>query len=165
MSSNIGVITVRMITRYTYLLAQICLIRRIIGKGPRQVILPTRHLQLLKHIKISVMSGSPQIGQDQWVADFIKEFLREGLRLETFEMTWFGWKRYYLRAGGLVCQALLCLDVERRFVVKVTGEARMDKEMKEKLERLLRSKRVEVHRPVKPITGEELSEEDTARVG
>lgn len=130
------------------------------GKGPRPLILPTRHLQLLKHIKISVMSGSPRIGQDQWVADLVKQFAKEELRLETFEMTWFGWNRFHLRAGGLVCQALLCLDVERYLVIKVTGEARMDKEMKEELEQGLRSQRVEVHRPIKPITGEELSEED-----
>ena len=137
--------------------------RRFIGKGPRQVILPTRHLQLLKHIKISVMSGSPHIGQDRWVADLIKNFVKAGLRLETFEITWFGWKRLYLRVGSLVAQALLCLDVERHFVIKVTGEARMEKEMKEELERDLRSKRVEVHRPVKP-TGEELSDDDTEQV-
>ena len=86
------------------------------------MILPTRHLQLLKHIKISVMSGSPHIGQDQWVADLVKQFVKDGLRLETFEMTWFGWKRYHLRAGGLVCQALLCLDVEKYLVIKITGE-------------------------------------------
>ena len=95
---------------------------RIIGKGPRQVVLPTRHLQLLKRIKISVMSGSPHIKQDQWVADLVKQFVKDGLRLETFEMTWFGWKRYHLRAGGLVCRALLCLDVEKYLVIKVTGE-------------------------------------------
>lgn len=147
--------------KYTTLLAHICLIRRSIGKGPQKVTLPTRHLQLLKHIKISVMSGSPHIRQDQWVADLVKLFLEEGLRLQTFEMTWFGWKRYYLRPNGLICQALLCLNVERHFTIKVTGEARMDKEMKEQLERVLRSKHVEVHRPVKP-SGEELSDEDTA---
>ena len=161
MYSNIGATTVR---ECTIQLNQVCLIRRMIGKGPRQVILPTRHLQLLKHIKISVMSGSPHIGQDQWVADLVKQFVKDGLRLETFEMTWFGWKRYHLRAGGLVCQALLCLDVENYLVVKVTGEARMDKEMKEELERVVRSKRVEVHRPVKP-TGEELSDEDEPQAG
>ena len=127
------------------------------------MILPTRHLQLLKHIKLSVMSGSPHIGQDQWVADLVNQFVKEGLRLETFEMTWFGWKRYYLRTGGLVCQALLSLDVERHFVIKVTGEARMDKGMKEELERVLRSERVGIHRPIKP-TGEELSDEDTGQV-
>lgn len=147
--------------KYTTLLAHICLISRTIGKGPKKVTFPTRHLQLLKHIKISVISGSPDIRQDQWVADLIKLFLKEGLRLETFEMTWFGWKRYYLRPNDLICQALLCLNVERHFTIKVTGEARMDKDMKEQLERVLRSKHVEVHRPVKP-TGEELSDEDTA---
>ncbi len=123
--------------------------------------LPTRHLHLLKHIKISIMSGSPHIGQDQWVADLVKQFMKEGLRLETFEMTWFGWKRYHLRAGGPVCQALLCLNVERHFVIKVTGEARMDKKMMEELEQVLRSKRVVIHRPVK-TSGEELSDEDVA---
>lgn len=126
------------------------------------VIFPTRHLQLLKHIKISIMSGSPLIGQDQWVADLVKQFVKDGLRLESFEMTWYGWKRYHLRASGLVCQALLCLDVEKYLVIKVTGEARMDKKMKEELERVLQSKRVEVHRPVK-VTGEELSDEDEAQ--
>ena len=40
----------------------------------------------------------------------------------------------------------------------------MDKEMKEELERVVRSKRVEVHRPVKP-SGEELSDEDEAQTG
>lgn len=164
MYSNIVAITVRIPSDCTIQLTQICLIHGIIGKGPRQVILPTRHLQLLKHIKISVMSGSPHIGQDQWVADLVKQFAKEGLRLETFEMTWFGWKRYHLRADGLVCQALLCLDVERHLAIKVTGEARMDKEMEGKLERTLRSKRVEVHRPVKP-TGEEMSDEDEAQAG
>ena len=38
----------------------------------------------------------------------------------------------------------------------------MDKEMKEELERVLQSKRVEVHRPVK-VTGEELSDEEEAQ--
>lgn len=127
--------------------------------------LPTRQLQLLKHIKVSVISGSPHVGQDQWVADLVKRFVKDQLRLETFEMTWFGWKRYHLRAGGLVCQALLCLDVERHFLIKVTGEARMEKKMEEELERVLRSKRVEVIRPVKPITGEELTDEDEAQAG
>lgn len=128
------------------------------------MILPTRHIQLLKHIKISIMSGSPHIGQDQWVADLVKQFVKVGLRLETFEMTWFGWKRYHLRADGLVCQALLCLNVERHLVIKVTGEARMNIEMKEELERILRSKRVEIHRPVK-TSGEELSDEDEVPAG
>lgn len=122
--SNIGAITVRLPSECTIQLTQICLIHRIIGKGPRQVVLPTRHLQLLKHIKISIMSGSPHIGQDQWVADLVKQFVKDGLRLETFEMTWFGWMRYHLRASGLVCQALLCLDVEKYLVIKVTGEVK-----------------------------------------
>ena len=99
------------------------------------------------------------------MADLVKRFVKDQLRLETFEMTWFGWKRYHLRAGGLVCQALLCLDVERHFLIKVTGEARMEKKMEEELERVLRSKRVEVIRPVKPITGEELTDEDEAQAG
>ena len=40
----------------------------------------------------------------------------------------------------------------------------MEKEMKEELERVVRSKRVEIHRPIKP-TGEELSDEDEAQAG
>ena len=129
------------------------------------MVLPTDRLQLLKHIKISVISGNPHVGQDQWVADLVKHFAKIQLKLETFEMTWFGWKRYHLKATGPVCQALLCLDVERDFVIKVTGEARMEKKMEEVLEQVLRSKRVAVHRPVKPTTGEELSDEDEAQGG
>ena len=124
------------------------------------MILPTHHLQLLKHIKISVMSKSPHIGQDQWVAELVEHFVKNRLSLETFELTWFGWKRYYLKANGPVCRALLCLEVQKSFVIKITGEARMEKNMEEELEQGLRSERIEVRRPVKPVTGEELSDED-----
>ena len=36
----------------------------------------------------------------------------------------------------------------------------MEKKMEEELEQGLRSERIEVRRPVKPVTGEELSDED-----
>ena len=145
-------------------LAHSYLTRLILGKGPQKLILPTHHLQLLKHIKISVMSKSPHIGQDQWVAELVEHFVKNRLRLETFEITWFGWKRYHLRANGPVCRALLCLDVQKIFVIKVTGEARMEKKMEEELEQGLGSERIEIRRPVKPVTGEEMSDEDEVQL-
>ncbi len=133
------------------------------GEGTKRVVLPTRHLQLLKHIKISVISRESftgQISQDESVADLVRQFAKDGLELETFEMTWFGNKRYHLGNDSLVCQALKMLDVGNHFSVKVAGEARMQKAMQDDLKRVLRSRNVEIHRPVKAGTGEELSDED-----
>lgn len=131
------------------------------GEGTKQVVLPTRHLQLLKHIKISVISRESsvyQMSQDESVGDLVKQFAKDGLKLETFEITWFGNKRYHLRKDSLVCQALQMLNVKKHFAVKIAGEARMEKAMKEELERVLSSRKVEIHRPVKAVTGEELSD-------
>lgn len=130
------------------------------GDGPRLVVLPTRHLQLLKHIKVSVISRHPCDDQHRWVADLIKQFQKDCLKLETFEVTWFGWVRCHLRKNGPVCQALRLLQVGRLFIVKVTGEARMDKETQQDLERSLISRKVEIQRPVKANTGEDLSDDD-----
>lgn len=130
------------------------------GVGPRSVVLPTRHLQLLKHIKISVISRQPLDKQHDWVAGFIKELLKEEIKLESFELTWFGWERLKLTRSGAVCQALQLLKVERQFVVVVTGEARMEKEMQEQLEQTLLPRKVEIRRPVKAVTGDELSEDE-----
>ena len=134
------------------------------GDRSNRVVLPTRHLQLLKHIKISVMSRGGQRNQDEQVAGLVKQFAREGLALvlETFEITWWGQDRYYLRADSPMCMALGSLVVERHFIMKVAGEARMERGMKDQLERILLSKGkrivVEIHRPVKD-NGEELSDE------
>ena len=128
------------------------------GEGLKPVTLPTRHLQLLKHIKISSVSREPYRGQDETVAAFVRQFARERLKLETFEFTWFGWMRYRLEKEGSISQALQSLDVERLFVIKITGEARMEKAMQEELERVLPSKaRVEIHLPLKK-NREELSD-------
>lgn len=124
--------------------------------------LPTRHLHLLKHIKISVVSRQAQNGQSEWVADLIKQFVKDDLRLETFELTWYGWSRLSLRVDGLVGQALHLLQVSRTFVIKITGEARMEKAMQEQLERSLTSRKVEIQRPVKAATGEDLSESESS---
>ena len=134
------------------------------GDRSNRVVLPTRHLQLLKHIKISVMSRSGQRNQDEQVAELVKQFASDGLGLvlETFEITWWGQDRYYLRADSPMCMALGSLVVERHFIMKVAGEARMERGMKDQLERILLSKGkrivVEIHRPVKD-NGEELSDE------
>lgn len=129
-------------------------------EGRKSVVLPTRHLQLLKHIKISVVSRHAQKGQREWVADLIKQFVKDDLKLETFELTWYGWARYPLAVAGPICQALRLLQVSKSFVVKMAGEVRMEKAMQEELEKSLMSKRVEIQRPVKGIAGEELSENE-----
>lgn len=128
------------------------------GESTKQVVLPTRHLQLLKHIKISVISGVPHPRQDQSVANLVRQFVKDGLKLETFEFTWFGQARYHLRKDSDVCQALRILDVQNSFSVKVGGLARMEKRMQDDLETILQSRKVEIHRPVKAVTGEELSD-------
>ena len=132
------------------------------GARSTLVVLPTRHLQLLKHIKISVMSRGGQRNQDEQVAELVKQFAKDGLALETFEITWWGQDRYHLRAESPMCMALGSLVVERHFIMKVAGEARMEKGMKDQLERILVSKGakivVEIHRPVKE-NGEELKDD------
>ena len=132
------------------------------GARSTRVVLPTRHLQLLKHIKISVMSRGGQRNQDEQVAELVKQFAKDGLALETFEITWWGEDRYHLRADSPMCMALGGLVVERHFIMKVAGEARMERGMKDQLERILLSKGarivVEIHRPVKD-NGEELDDD------
>ena len=132
------------------------------GARSTRVVLPTRHLQLLKHIKISVMSRGGWRNQDEQVAELVKQFAKDGLALETFEITWWGQDRYHLRADSPMCMALGSLVVERHFIMKVAGQARMERGMKDQLERILLSKGakivVEIHRPVKD-NGEELNDD------
>ena len=100
--------------------------------------------------------------QDTEVAELVKQFARDDLSLETFELTWWGQDRYYLKADSPMCTALGSLVVERHFIMKVLGRARMERGMKEELEGILSEKGkrivVEIHRPVKE-NGEELDEE------
>lgn len=137
------------------------------GARSTRVVLPTRHLQLLKHIKISVMSRGGWRNQDEEVAMLVEQFARDGLALETFEITWWGQDRYHLRADSPMCMALGSLVVERHFIMKVAGEARMERGMKDQLEGILLSKGarivVEIHRPVKE-NGEELDDDSGMNV-
>lgn len=138
------------------------------GARSSRAFLPTRHLQLLKHIKISVMSrGDRWRSQDTEVAELVKQFARDDLSLETFEITWWGQDRYWLRKDSPMCDALGRLVVERHFIMKVAGAARMEKGMCEQLEDILSEKGkrivVKIHRPVKE-NGEEL-EDDGGRDG
>ena len=128
------------------------------SEGPKIVVLPTRHLHLLKNIKVSVISREPHNGQDEWVANLLKTFVKDGMQLETFEMSWYGWRRYHLRAYGLVCHALQLLQAEKQFTIKVLGEARMEKRMAQQLQLHIHSWRVEIHRPINADTGAELSD-------
>lgn len=134
-------------------------------EGPKNIVLPTRHLYLLKHVKISVISREESTGQEGWVANLLNGFRRDEMRLDTFEMTWFGWKRFCLRKGGMVSQALQTLHVEKHLIVKVTGEARMEKDMLFELEQNINAKKVVIYRPVKQITEGESVELSDDEVG
>ena len=130
------------------------------SEGPKTAVLPTRHLRLLKNIKVSVISREPYNGQDKRVADLLKTFVHEEMQLETFELSWYGWKRYHLGSDGLVCQALKLLQAEKQFIVKVLGEARMVQATEQQLQQNIHSRKVEIHRPVNAITGAELSDRE-----
>ena len=87
------------------------------------------------------------------MARFLKGFQRDGMWLETFEITWFGWNRFFLRNSGLLSQALQGMHVRKHLIVKVTGEARMEKAMMLELEQTTNAARVEIHRPVRVVAG------------
>ena len=108
--------------------------------------LPEKHLVLLRHVKLSVISREQEVRQDVWVAKMLEWF--RAATLKTFEMTWYGWKRYRLLKDGVLCQALLALSVEELFAVKVAGEARMQRIMMEELESGVGAKKVEILRPI-----------------
>ena len=63
-------------------------------RTPVAVTLPTRHLDMLKNIKIAVISAKPERGETherfQRTVELIRCFAIEGLDLETFEISWFG---------------------------------------------------------------------------
>ena len=128
------------------------------SEGPKDVVLPTTHLRLLKSIKVSVISREPYNGQDRWVANILKNFIKGEMLLESFEMSWYGWKRYHLTRDGLVCQTLQLLQARKQFTVKVLGEARMQRDMVQQLQRNIDSRKVEIHRPINAETGAELSD-------
>ena len=65
-----------------------------------------------------------------------------------FELTWFGWQKFRLTKDGVVCQALLNLDVRKSFSVKLAGDARMKTEMLEELTDKIKARKVEIKRPV-----------------
>ena len=129
-------------------------------EGPRTTFLPTRHLQLLKHIKIAVISASPYNDQETWVADLIKCFAKDEINLDTFEMSWFGWQRYVLEWDTPVCQAMLFLKVAKQMVLYFTGAARIRRTTKAELEKRLEAQNIAIHRPCDQETGEELNDED-----
>ena len=113
------------------------------------LVLPEKYLGLLRRIKVSVISGEANKGQDKWVADLLKNTFRKGkTRLEMFELTWYGWKKFRLTANGVLCQALLTLDVEKVFTVYIMGDARMETAMVKELTAKVGARRVQIKRPI-----------------
>ena len=111
--------------------------------------LPRQYLSLLKLVKVSVISSEAGNGQDQWVANLLNStFSKEKTTLDMFELTWFGWQKFRLTKDGVVCQALLNLNVRRAFSVKIAGDARMRTEMLQELTDKIKARTVEIKRPV-----------------
>ena len=111
--------------------------------------LPHQYLGLLKLVKVSVISREAANGQDQWVANLLNSaFSKEKATLDMFELTWFGWQKFRLTKDGVVCQALLNLNVQRSFSVKIAGDARMKTEMLQELTDKIKARKVEIKRPV-----------------
>lgn len=86
-----------------------------------------RYSGLLRDVKVAVISGNEHIGQDIGVAELLAKFVPA--RLDKFELTWYGWKKYRLSQEGPLCEALLRLNVEKVFRVIVSGEARVRTKM------------------------------------
>lgn len=105
-----------------------------------------------------MISREESIGQEGWVANLLDGFRGDEMRLDTFEMTWFGWKLFFLQKGVMVSRALQMLRVEKQIIVKVTGETRMEKDMLLELEQNTNAKEVDIHTPIKQVTNEDSPE-------
>ena len=111
--------------------------------------LPEKYLRKLRRVKISVISAEAKSEQDKWVADMLNNtFSKDMITLETFELTWFAWKKYRLTADGVLCQALLNMDVERAFTIHIKGDARMETAMLTELTTKVKTRKMQIHRPV-----------------
>ena len=127
--------------------------------------LPEKYLCKLRRVKISVMSAQTNSEQDKWVAVMLNTtFSKDKMTLETFELTWYAWKKFRLTADGVLCQALLNMDVERAFTIHIKGDARMETAMLTELTTNVKTKKMQIHRPVFEVLKEgkmvELSDEE-----
>lgn len=127
--------------------------------------LPEKYLRNLRRVKISVMSAATKSEQDKWVADMLNNtFSKDKITLETFELTWYAWKKFRLTADGVLCQALLNVDVERVFTIHIKGDARMETAMLTELTTKVKTGKMQIHRPVFEVLKEgkkvELSDDE-----
>ena len=114
-----------------------------------KTMLPERYLGLLRRVKFTVISREADNGQESMVAKLLNNtFAGDKTKLEMFELTWFGWKKFRLAENGVLCQALLNLDVEKVFSVKIGGDARMTTVMLRALTDGTKARKVEIIRPV-----------------
>ena len=111
--------------------------------------LPEKYLSKLRRVKISVISGRNNSEQDKLVAEMLNNtFPKDKITLETFELTWYAGKKYRLTADGVLCQALLNMDVERAFTIHIKGDARMETAMLTELTTKVKTRKMQIHRPV-----------------
>ena len=133
----------------------------ILTPRPTLIVLPTRHLHMLKNVKIWVMNHT-KMNDFYWdkVSHLISCFSQPGMSLETFEFVWYGNAKCRLDSGTSVFKALRDMNVERHLKIRISGSARMRKEMQDRLQEVLEAKKVEIQRPVRPISGGEFSSDD-----
>ena len=97
--------------------------------------LPTRHLQLIKHVKVSVISDKASRELEKRISDFIACFTQiSDLQLENFDLVWYAWRDCLMTASGPLNQALLSMKVGKRMSLCFRGQSRLQVSMKGQLE-------------------------------
>ena len=119
--------------------------------------LPTRHLQLIKHVKVAVMSDNAGRKLEKRISDFIAYFTRvSDLQLETFQLVWYSWQDYVMTASGPLNQALLSMKVGRQMSLRFVGYSRLQASMKGQLEDRFTPAKVQVCIPDESLTNDEI---------
>ena len=119
--------------------------------------LPTRHLQLIKHVKLAVQGNSAFRELEKRVSDFIGCFTRiSNLQLETFQLVWYSWRDYVMTASGPLNQALLSMKVGRQIDLGFIGHSRVQASMKAQLEEKFTPAKVKVRVLDESLTNDEV---------
>ena len=120
--------------------------------------LPTRHLQLIKHVKLAVQGNFACRELEKRISDFIACFTRiSDLQLETFQLVWYSWRDYVMTASGPLNQALLSMKVGRQMDLDFIGHSRVQASMKGQLEDKFTPAKVKVGIRDEALTNDEVS--------
>lgn len=119
--------------------------------------LPTRHLQLIKHVKLAVQGNFACRELEKRISDFIACFTRiSDLQLETFQLVWYSWRDYVMTASGPLNQALLSTKVGRQMDLDFIGQSRVQASMKGQLEDRFTPAKVKVRVLDESLTNDEI---------